>query len=255
MRTIFILAKLSILENTRRHVFHVLCLIILAVIASSTLLSIFTQGVQIKIMKDLCMTSILFGGGMLAIALGCSGIPQDLETKNLYPILARPVTRAQYMLGKYVGGLLTVITAVLVMSAVFGVLIVSYERSIDINLILAVAFTVLQAAIVLAISLALSTVSSSPIAAIVTFMAYVFGTVKIGYMGHMVESASNPVTKTAFGVIYHILPNLECFNMKDALVHHDYVPAIYMAQVAIYGVLYCAVVLLLGMTLFSRKEV
>jgi len=255
MRAIFILAKLSILENTRRHVFHVLCLIILAVVAGSTLLSIFTQGVQIKIMKDLCMTSILFGGGMLAIALGCSGVPQDLETKNLYPILARPLTRAQYLLGKYVGGLLTIIVAILVMSVVFGILILSYEHTFDPNLVLAVAFTVLQSAIILAIALAFSTVASSPIAGILTFMAYVFGTLKIGYLGHVVDSASNVLVKTGFSIIYHILPNLECFNMKDSLVHHDPVPATYMAQVAIYGVLYCAVVLLAGTAMFSKKEV
>lgn len=254
MRTIIILAKLSILENTRKHVFHVLCLIILAVIASSTLLSIFTQGVQIKILKDLCMTSILFGGGILSIALGCSGVPQDLESKNLYPILARPLTRAQYLMGKYVGSLATIITAILVMSAVFGILIVSFEHSFDPNLILAVAFTALQSAIILAIALTISTVASSPIAGILTFMAYVFGTIKIGYIGHVVESASNIIVKTGFNVIYHILPNLECFNMNNSLVHHNPVPTAYMIQVAIYGVLYCSVVLLIGTAIFSRKE-
>lgn len=255
MRTIFILAKLSILENARKHVFHVLCLIILAVIAGSTLLSIFTEGVKLKILKDLCMTSILFGGGMLAIALGSSGIPQDLETRNLYPILARPVTRTQYILGRYVGSLITIIAAILVMSAVFGVLIASFEHKIDPFLILAILFTILQTAIILAISLTLSTVTSSPIAGILTFMAYIFGTVKIGYLGKMLESATNVVSKTAFSIIYHILPNLECFNMKDALVHHDPVPASYMLQVCVYGILYTAVVLLLGTAVFSKKEI
>lgn len=255
MRAVFIIARLSILENARKHVFHVLCLGLLAIIAGSTLLSMFTEGVQIKILKDLCMTSILFGGGVLAIAIGSSGVPQDIETKNLYPLMARPLTRSQYLLGRYVGGLITILSAILVMAVVFGILIASYEHVFDPYLVIAIGYTALQAAIILAIALTLSTIVSSPIAGIITFLIYVFGTVKIGYLGKAIDSATNIITKTAFTVIYHLLPNLECFNMKDALVHHEPVPSAYLVQVAFYGLLYCTIMLIIGSTVFSRKEI
>jgi len=85
-----ILAKLNVLENARKQVFHVLVLGTVVVIFSSTLLSFFTLGVQIKVLKDLCLASILLSSGMIAIALGSGAVPADIEAKTAYPILARP---------------------------------------------------------------------------------------------------------------------------------------------------------------------
>ena len=108
MTGIWTIAKMSLLENSRKQVFHVLCLLMLAVIGSSTLLSIFTEGVQIKILKDLCMTCIMFGGAALAIALGATGIPNDVESRTIHPLIARPLTRTQYLMGKFLGTFITV---------------------------------------------------------------------------------------------------------------------------------------------------
>ena len=68
----------------------------LTVIAGSSLLSILTEGVKLKILKDLCMTCVLFGGVALSIALGSSAIPGDVESRTIHPIIARP-SRARSM--------------------------------------------------------------------------------------------------------------------------------------------------------------
>lgn len=246
---------MSILENSRKQVFHVLCLLMLALIAGSTLLSIFTEGVQIKILKDLCMTSILFGGAALAIALGCMGIPNDVESRTIYPVFARPVSRAQYIVGKFLGTMLTVSMGVIAMAAVFGVLIASYQHAFDPNLLLAVGFTLVEVCVIAAISTTISTLASPAVAAVLTFLICICGTIKIGYFGGLIDRATSGMVKGIYAAIYHALPNLECFNLKAALVHHDFVPAACLAQVAFYGLCYAAFVLFLGTLRFSRKEV
>ena len=150
MSGIWIIARMSLVENSRKQVFHVLCLLVLTVIASSTLLSIFTEGVKLKILEDLCTTVILFGGAVLAIALGSTGIPNDVESRTIHPIIARPITRAQYVVGKYLGTLMTVAMGVGAMSLVFGVLIYAYQRSFDTFLLTAMGFTLLEVAVVAA---------------------------------------------------------------------------------------------------------
>jgi len=255
MRQIWIIAKASILENSRKQVFHVLCLLVLTVIVGSTLLSIFTEGVKLKILKDLCMTTILFGGTVLAIALGSTGIPNDIENRTIYPLIARPITRVHYVVGKFFGTFLTVAMGVAAMGLVFGCLIYSYQRSFDMFLPMALLFTLLETAIVAAVATAISTMATPAVTAMLTFMFYLFGTVKIGYFAGLIGRDSNPVTATAAKLVYHLLPNLECFNLKTALVHQDPVPASYMIQVAVYGVCYIAFLLFLGSAYFARREV
>ncbi|MEN6358132.1 MAG: ABC transporter permease subunit [Armatimonadota bacterium] len=255
MRKIWIIAKMTLLENSRKQIFHVLCLLMLAVIAGSTLLSIFTEGTKLKILKDLCMSCILFGGAALAIALGSTGIPNDVEQRTLQPIAARPVSRAQYVAGKFVGTFLTVAMGVMAMALVFAVLIYSYQRSIDTFLPLATGFALLEVAIIAAIATSLSTVASPAVTSLVSFLIYVCGSVKIGYFGGMIERTGSTFVRIFYSGIYHILPNLECFNLKTALVHNDSIPVAYLLQVAIYGVCYAAFVLALGTFNFSRKEI
>lgn len=246
---------MSLLENSRKQVFHVLCLLMFTVIAGSTLLSIFTEGVKMKILKDLCMTCILFGGAVLSIALGATAIPNDVENRTIHPIIARPITRLRYVIGKFLGTFLTVSMGVIAMAAVFGALIVAYQGRPDMFLLMAVLFTLIEVAIIAAVATALSTISTPAVTAVLTFIVYLFGTIKIGYFGNLIDRATTGVGRMVCSLLYHLLPNLECFNLKTALVHHDAVPASYLIQVAIYGGCYIAFVLFLGSLYFARKEV
>ena len=254
-RPIWTIAKMSLLENSRKQIFHVLCLLMLAVIAGSTLLSIFTEGVKLKILKDLCMTCVLFAGAVLSVALGATGVPSDVENRTIYPIIARPIARWHYIAGKFVGTFLTVAMGLAALSAVFGALIYYYQGSFDWFLPTASAFALLEAAVIAAVATTLSTFTSPAVAALLSFMVYLFGTIKIGYFGGMLDRATSSLVKLAGATVYHLLPNLECFNLKAALVHDDAVPASYLVQVAVYGVCYAAFVLGVGALVFRRKEV
>lgn len=255
MRSILVIARMSLLENSRKQVFHVLCLLMLGVIAGSTLLSIFTEGTKLKILKDLCMTCLLFSGAVLSIALGATGVPNDVENRTLYPIIARPITRLHYLLGKFFGTMLTVGLGVCGLALVFGALIYFYQGSFDRFLPVAVGFVLLEAAVIAAVATMLSTMTSPAVAAVLSFMVYLCGTIKIGYFGEMLAKSTNPVVKSFGGFVYHALPNLECFNLKAGLVHQNAIPSAYLAQVALYGLLYGAFVLAIGSLCFARKEV
>jgi ABC-type transport system involved in multi-copper enzyme maturation permease subunit len=246
---------MSLLENSRKQIFHVLCLLMLAVIAGSTLLSIFTEGVKLKILKDLCMTCVLFAGAALSVVLGATGVPNDVENRTIYPIIARPISRWHYIAGKFLGTFLTVAMGVAALSAVFAALIYYYQGSFDWFLPTASAFALLEAAVIAAVATTLSTFTSPAVAVLLSFMVYLFGTIKIGYFGEMLDRATSLVVKLAGATVYHLLPNLECFNLKAALVHGDAIPTSYLVQVAVYGVCYAAFVLALGSLVFRRKEV
>jgi ABC-type transport system involved in multi-copper enzyme maturation permease subunit len=255
MRAVWTIARMSILENSRKQVFQVTCLLMLAVIGGSTLLSVLTEGVKLKILKDLCMSCILFGGAVLSITIASTGIPNDVENRTVYPVFARPIGRFVYVMGKFLGAFLTVAIGTAAMAAAFGILIASYEGHFDWYLLLAIGFALIESAVICAVATAISTTASPAVTASLTFVLYIFGAVKIGYVRGLIDRLPDAVQKTVMSVFYHLLPNLECFNLKAALVHHDPIPASYLVQVALYGFCYTAFVLAAGSVRFARREV
>lgn len=253
MLHILILAKTTMLENARKQVFHVVTLLTLTVVCASVLLSFFTLGVQVKILKDLCMTSILFCGGVLAVALASTAIPGEVESRTCYPTLARPITRCQFVLGKYLGTLLTVYIGLAVIGLAFAALLAG-RHALDGLIILALGYALLEVAIVAAIAMCLSTFATPAVAAMVSFLVFIAGSAKIGYFRPLVENVYNPAAKVMAKGLYHLLPNLESFNFKDALVHRLNVPESYLIQVAVYGVCYAALALTVATCAFGKKE-
>jgi ABC-type transport system involved in multi-copper enzyme maturation permease subunit len=253
MSTIFVLAKTTMLENARKQVFHVVTLITLTAVCASTMLSFFTLGVQVKMLKDLCMTSILFCGAVLAIALAASALPGELESRTCYPILARPIKRIELVFGKYFGTLATVYLGLGVIALTFVVLLAA-RHSLDAVLLIALGFTLLEVAVVAAVTTCFSTFTTPPVAAMLSFIVYIAGTIKIGYFKPLVEGVGNHTVQGFVRVFYHLLPNLESFNFKDALVHHLAVPNGYLLQVALYGVCYAALALTVAAFTFARRE-
>lgn len=253
MSCVLIIAKATVLENARKQVFHVVTLLTLTVVCASVLLSFFTLGVQVKILKDLCMTSILFCGGVLAIALACIGIPGEIESRMCYPVLARSVTRTQMILGKYLGTIFTIYIGMGVIALAFAALLAG-KHALDCFLLLSLGYALLEIAVIAAIAMLLSVLTTPAVAAMVSFLIYIMGTVKIEYFKPLVQSITNPGAKEGARIVYHLLPNLESFNFKDALVHHLHVPGVYLFEVAIYGICYAGLALTLTSWVFSRKE-
>lgn len=254
LRRILVLTRLNLLENVRKQVFHVLVLGAVVIIFSSTMLSFFTLGVQVKILKDLCLASIILSAGMISIALASGAIPGDVEAKTAYPILARPVRRWEYVLGKYFGVMATTMVSVLLMAMAFGLLLFRYQHTIEPFMLTAIAFVVLESSVMAGITILLSTFTTPVAAAVVSFFVFVCGTVKIGYLGPVVNGSGVGIAKDLGGIIYHLLPNLECFNFKDALVHGVAVPKPYMVLVAVYGASYAAFAIGAACGIFARRE-
>ncbi|MDO8681878.1 MAG: ABC transporter permease subunit [Armatimonadota bacterium] len=254
LRRTLILARLNLLENARKQVFHVLVLGTVVVIFSSTLLSFFTLGVQVKVLKDLCLASIMLSAGMIAIALGCGSIPTDVENKTIYPILARPLRRWEYVMGKYLGTLITTIASVAVMTLAFSALLFRYQHHVDTFMFTAIGFVLLESAVLAGITVLLSTFATPVAAAVVSFLVFVLGTVKIGYLATLLNANDNGTVKVIGKFLYHLIPNLECFNFKDALVHGVQTPTSYLLLVAAYGVLYAAFTVGLACAIFARRE-
>jgi ABC-type transport system involved in multi-copper enzyme maturation permease subunit len=254
LRAFLALVKLSFLEAVRRQILHVMVLLSLVVIAVAGTVSFFDLGVQVKIVKDTAMVMILLAGSLSVVFLLGGALFHDVEQRLLYPLLARPIPRGLYLVARYTGALAAVYMGMTLMAVTLTALLWIHLREVSSLTLVAIAFTYLEVALVGALALLLSTLLTPAMTATVTLFLYLLGSLKMGYLHHLAERNTG-FAKWAITAVSAVLPNMEAFRFKDALVHDLTVPVNYLILVAIYGVCYVAMCIALSVWNFGRREV
>lgn len=119
-------------ESVRARILLGLAGVALAVALYSIFVGAFTLKSAPRVVSDLGVASISVFGIVVAIVIGSTSLHRELEQKTIFPILARPIRRGEYIVGKYLGTLLTI--AVFMMADAGVVLLLSAGlggRSID----------------------------------------------------------------------------------------------------------------------------
>src|SRR5437016_4491577 len=117
----------TLIELTRLKVFYVLLVFGLLLIGSSIFMAQFSFQQEFQILKDVSLGAISIFTSLLAIVATARMLPQDIEDRTVYTILAKPVPRFEYVVGKIAGVLVLLAISTLVMAAAF--LLVLYVRS------------------------------------------------------------------------------------------------------------------------------
>lgn len=99
-------------EAVRARILHGLFALALATTGYSLVVGAYTSRNQLRVVSDLGAASISLYAIVVAVVLGATSLYRELELKTLFPILARPVTRAEYLTGKYLGTLLVLLVFV-----------------------------------------------------------------------------------------------------------------------------------------------
>lgn len=254
LRNIGIIGKITMLEGGRKQVFHVLMLAAVFLIFGSATLAKFDHHVQMKMLTDLCLFSMFLTSAVIAITITVTGVPGEMEQKTVYPVVAKPVRRWEFVVGKYAGAMGTVAIGLAVMTATFAFLEVVYSGHFDAAGFYVIPFIYLEAAILGAISLWLSTFCSWPLAWFLSVVLCVLGNEKFHLYQSLTAPDQNAFNRVTVTALYHLLPGLESFNFKDAMVHHLIVPNAYLWQTAAYGICYTAALLALASWSFAKRE-
>jgi len=110
LRRIRAIAGTTLIELARLRVFYVLVLFALVLIVSSTFLARISFQQELQVTKDISLGAINFFLSLLAIVATAQLLPRDIEDRVVYSVLAKPVPRFEYILGKFLGvvGLLAI---------------------------------------------------------------------------------------------------------------------------------------------------
>jgi ABC-type transport system involved in multi-copper enzyme maturation permease subunit len=223
----------------------------LFIIAVSIVVSELTFGEQYRIISDLALTSAAVFGTLIAVFLGANLVAGDVSRRTLYPVLAKPVSRTQYLLGRY-AGLVATLTLNLAVMAVTTIAVVALYRggfSFLASTPMVVAFVALaaQLAVVGSLALLFSSFTNTTLAAIATLAVTIAGHLSRDAIPYWKEHA-------ALRAVAQAIPNLSALDYKVQVVYEQAVP---LADVALrlgYAALYAAVMLALGAAIFGRRD-
>src|SRR3954470_21280454 len=109
----------TLTELTRLKVFYVLLVFGLLLIGSSIFMAQFSFQQEFQILKDVSLGAISLFTSLLAIVATARLLPQDLDDRIVYTVLAKPVPRFEYIVGKIAGVLVLLAISTVVMSAAF----------------------------------------------------------------------------------------------------------------------------------------
>ncbi|HEX9367044.1 MAG TPA: ABC transporter permease [Vicinamibacterales bacterium] len=266
MRAVRAVAVAVFRESVRDRVFYNLVFFAVLLVAASILIGQLTAGQDVKIIKDLGLAATSLFGLFIAVFVGINLVSKEVDRRSVYPLFAKPIRRAELILGKYAGLLLTLLVNMAVMTVAIYAVLYLLSRGVpariqgawdapamDPALLKALALIYLNLAVVTAVALFFSTYSSPMLSAIFTIGIYVAGqfSADLRRFDMVVDS---PAAVAVAKASYYVLPDFAKFDVKLAVVHGIPVSGGYMASTAAYAAMYIAALLFGAVMIFSRRD-
>ena len=252
MSRIVAVAANTFRETVRERVLYNLVFFALAMTVSGLLLGHLSIRQDEMIIKDLGLAAIDFFGTLIAIFIGVGLVSKEIERRSLYPLLAKPLSRSELFLGKFLGLAFTLLVNTTAMS--LGLLttlrLVGYRP--DLRLLLAIYPLYLGLLLIVAMALLFSTLTSSALAAVGTV-----GVILAGRYSDVVRNMREvaPEAPNWFvDLLYYAIPNFRNFDFKDQVAYGDPIAAGALGFVTVYALLYIAIALTLGLLAFARRD-
>ena len=239
-------------ETVRERVLYNLVFFAIAMILSGLLLGQLSIRQDEKVLKDIGLAAMDFFGTLIAIFIGVGLVSKEIERRSLYPLLAKPLSRGEFFLGKFAGLVFTLLVNLAVMTLGLYATLLATGRAADPRLLAAVYPIFLGLVLVVAFAMLFSTLTSSALASVLTV-----GVVVAGRYSDVVRNMREVVPAVpgwAIETLYAVVPNFRNFDFKDRVAYGDPVPAGVLLWVTVYAAAYVAIVLGLGLASFRSRD-
>ncbi len=241
-------------EAIRDKVLYNLVFFALLVMGASVVIGSMTLGEDVKIILDLSLAAMSVFGLLIAIFVGIGLVHKEIQRRTIYLLLAKPISRLEFVIGKYLGLLLVIILNVSIMTAaLFALLAFSSPAGTSSGVFIAVLLILVELMVVTAVAVLFSTFSTPTLSAMLTLGVWVIGRFSTDLV-EFARKTEDPATRALVTVVHYTLPNLEKFDIKHLVVHNMAIEPAYVGGAVAYGLLY--IVFLIGMAavIFERRD-
>lgn len=241
-------------EAIRDKILYNLVFFALLIMGVSTYFGELTLGKRLKIIQDVSLASMSIFGLLIAIFVGIGLVYKEIQRRTIYTLLAKPISRGQFLIGKYLGLALTIILNVAVMSAVLLALTIFYaDPVVNWEVGKAVFLILVELMLITAVAVFFSTFSTPTLSAMFTLGIYIAGRFSSDLVA-LSSRSENILLKYLTLALHYLLPNLEKFDVKGLVVHWIPISNAYVFQSLLYGLTYILFLLVAAVLIFRRRE-
>lgn len=267
MINLWAIAKITFLEGLRSRLFFALFLIGLLLFSSTYTLSYLFPRDIVKVAVDLNLGIASLVGLILTLFLGSQLIAKDLEKRTIHMVLAKAVSRFEYIVGKLWGLSLIIVVTM----ALLGAFASTASWTVD-HLIphqygnvhwpefgLALGMMVVKLILLASVIVFFSSFTSSTFLALgLTLIVYVIGQ-SVEELKQFLTSGSegiaiDPTFLKVVSAAYYVFPNLAAFDFKSQAAHGFAIPMATIGWSVLYGAVYTGVMTLSAAWIFGRRE-
>jgi len=255
MNTVLALSGVVIKEMCRRKDFYVLFVLTVVITLMMGSVNFFGDAKIARYLKDICLLLIWISALVIAITTTARQIPAERESRTIYPLLAKPVSRGQVILGKFLGCWLACGMALLVFYVFFGVISGSREHAWPLlHYFQAFWLQWVMLGMVIGIVLLGSVVFTAPSSnATITFIVVV-GIITLGRHLNQVALQQPEPLSTVVYTVYFMIPHLEWYDVRDLIIYNqNLVSWLDCGLATLYAAFYITLLLFATGLVFRRK--
>jgi Cu-processing system permease protein len=269
MTTLWPIALITFKEGIRNRAIYGITLFALLLFGATALIATMIPREVGKVSVEMALSTISFTGLLIVLFVGINLMAKDLDKRTIYTVLSRPISRSQYIVGKFLGMVLLIVVTMGILSllAIAAIVILKtlhagyFTRFSWPVILLADGLTVLMLIVLSAVSfLFASFASSSFITLVLTIITYIIGQSLSGVKA-LLESPSSeigynvsPVTVKMVTAAYYLFPNLSLFDIKLQAAHSLTVSSSFVMWTIVYGLVYITLAITLAALIFRKKE-
>ena len=256
VRAIGCIARSVLIEAVRRKEVYVVVLVSTIVIGGAMTLNFFEVEGLTKFYREIALKTMSVATALTVIVLASRQLPREFENRTIYPLLARPISRGEFLTGKLVGVLLAGGFCLGLFMAVY--LTGSLYLGGAIPWLLFGQYIYLQVVmltILATLCFWLSMVFNLDAAIAIGALCYIFASLLTSVSIYIYDFAGT-IGQWALKAFTFLLPQLVLFDLSGKAVHADLWPplsASVMTQLTLYGATFAVVYYAMAALCFRRK--
>jgi ABC-type transport system involved in multi-copper enzyme maturation permease subunit len=256
MRRVGVVALNTFREAVRDRVLYNLVFFALLMMAAAVAVGQISIGIEQTVIVSLGLSAISVIGLLISVFLGVALVSKEMDKRTLYALLAKPLRRWEFLLGKFAGLVLTLAVNTAAMALGLLLVMIYVKHSLgrgDAAVLVAVYFILLKLALIVALALLFSSFTTPLLAILFTVGLYIVG-LYVQELRNLPVEVMSPAMAAFTRWLSYLLPNFENFNVMAMVAHGRAVPGALILQNTLYAIIYCTIVLTAAAAVFSRRN-
>ena len=253
MNNLFTVFRYTFIEVVRSKLMVLIPIISLVILFISYLSSTFAYGAPGRVAIDIGLGLMSISNLVVAVLVGSSLISKEIESKTIYMIISKPISRNQFLIGKILGLCCFLIINVIVQGIVSILIYKFFSGSIPALLYYTCLLSLFESLILMLITIFFSLISNVSLTVIFSFLIWIVGSA-LAETQKIIFLKSNQVLSVILKIGIKILPDFSKFNVKDFVLYQQVLPDGYLSNALLYFVLYSLAIFIAVSLIFKNKD-